>query len=51
MTQYVVVLLILDMESAKSDGKKKVQFWRMLINKWQNTKKNFENIYPQILLN
>ena len=34
MTQHVVVLLIMDMESAKSDvngPKKKVRFWRILI--------------------
>jgi hypothetical protein len=36
MTQHVVVLLIMDMESAKSDEnspKKKVRFWRILIKK------------------
>ena len=36
MTQHVVVLLIMDMESAKSDAngpKKKIQFWRILIKK------------------
>ena len=35
-TQHVVVLLIMDMESAKSDvngPKKKVHFWRILITK------------------
>jgi hypothetical protein len=34
MTQHVVVLLIMDMESAKSDvngPKKKVRFWRILL--------------------
>jgi hypothetical protein len=34
MTQYIFLLLIMDMESAKSDvngPKKKVRFWRILI--------------------
>jgi hypothetical protein len=34
MTQHVVALLIMDMESAKSDvngQKKKVRFWRILL--------------------
>ena len=42
MTQHVVVLLIMDMESAKSDvndPKKKVRFWRILIKRDENTKK------------
>ena len=42
MTQHVVVLLIMDMESAKFDvngPKKKVRFWRILIKKWQKNQK------------
>ena len=42
MTQHVVVLLIMDMESAKFDvngPKKKVRFWRILIEMWQEQQK------------
>ena len=42
MTQHVVVLLIMDMESAKSDvngQKKKVRFCRILINKSEKKSK------------
>ena len=47
MTQHVVVWLIMDMESAKSDvngPKKKVCSWRILIKRDKNTKKNLKNI-------
>ena len=48
MTQHIVVLMIIDMESAKSDvngSKKKVHFWRILTKKVTNTpKKIFKNI-------
>jgi hypothetical protein len=48
MTQHVVVLLILDIESAKSDvngPKKKVCFWRILMKNMTRTAKNmFKNI-------
>ena len=42
MTQHVVVLLIMDMESAKSDvngTKKKVCFWRIFIKMRQKQQK------------
>ena len=42
MTQHIVVLLIMDMESAKSDvngPKEKVHFWRILIKKLQKHQK------------
>ena len=44
MTQHVIVVLIIDMESAKSDvngPKKKVRFWRILI---KNVTKQREKI-------
>ena len=48
MTQHVVVLLIMDIESAKSDvndPKKKVCFWRILMKNVTRTAKNmFKNI-------
>ena len=48
MTQHVVVLLIMDMESAKSDvngKKKKVHFLRILIKKWQKHQKKNLKMY------
>ena len=56
MTQYVVVFLIMDMESAKSDvncPKEKVIFWHILIIKkvTKTPKNNFKHIWTQIVLN
>ena len=55
MTQHGVVLLIMDMESAKSDvngQKKKVRFWRIFYKNGTKTAKNrLKNIKTQILLN
>ena len=44
MTQHVVVLLIMDIESAKSDvngPKKKVCFWRILMKKRDKNSKKY----------
>ena len=54
MTQHVVVLLIIDMESPKSEvngPKKKVSFWRILTKKWQKnqTKTLKKHIYPNCI--
>ena len=48
MTQHVVVLLIMDMESAKSDvnGAKKILcFWQLWIKKWQKPKNYVSKSY------
>ena len=53
MTQHVIVLLIMDMESAKSDvngPKKKVRFLRILIKKkaTQKTKTTLKTNQPKL---
>ena len=54
MTQHVVVLLIMDMESAKSDvngPKKKYVFGAFYLKKKSDQKNNFKNISTQTGLN
>ena len=52
MTQHVVVLLIIDIESAKSDvngPKKKIYFWRILMKNVTRTAKNmFQTYRPKL---
>ena len=55
MTKYGVILVIMEMASAKSDvidPKKKICFWHILMKSAKNTKNiGKTNVYTQIVLN